>query len=184
VGKEQRTISTTSSRPKPSWTRSPAETGVPRRRHGDGGQLQLDLRRRGGAGADAPSEAHKRGLKPLAVIHGHAALPIARPVPGGTGRRDRRLMTRPVGRLDEVDLFEINEAFAVVSLVTMTKLEIPTTRSMCTAAPAPWATRSALRRADSGDPAVGLRQNGLKRGVAAICIGGGEATAMAVECLY
>ncbi len=45
---------------KPGQDRQP-QTGVPRRRHGDGGQLQLDLRRCGGAGADAPAP------KPISV---------------------------------------------------------------------------------------------------------------------
>ncbi|MCO7611529.1 acetyl-CoA C-acyltransferase [Pseudomonas chlororaphis] len=131
------------------------------------------------------SEADKRGLKPLAVIHGHAAFadtpglfPVA---PVGA---IERLMKKTGWSLNEVDLFEINEAFAVVSLVTMSKLDIP----------------HAKVNVHGGACALGhpigasgarilvtllsaLRQKGLKRGVAAICIGGGEATAMAVECL-
>ncbi|PYY78577.1 acetyl-CoA C-acetyltransferase [Pseudomonas sp. TKO26] len=131
------------------------------------------------------SEADKRGLKPLAVIHGHAAFadtpglfPVA---PVGA---IERLMKKTGWSLNEVDLFEINEAFAVVSLVTMNKLDIP----------------HAKVNVHGGACALGhpigasgarilvtllsaLRQKGLKRGVAAICIGGGEATAMAVECL-
>lgn len=131
------------------------------------------------------SEADKRGLKPLAVVHGHAAFadtpglfPVA---PVGA---IERLMKKTGWSLNEVDLFEINEAFAVVSLVTMSKLEIP----------------HAKVNVHGGACALGhpigasgarilvtllsaLRQKGLKRGVAAICIGGGEATAMAVECL-
>ncbi|WP_047336863.1 acetyl-CoA C-acyltransferase [Pseudomonas protegens] len=131
------------------------------------------------------SEADKRGLKPLAVVHGHAAFadtpglfPVA---PVGA---IERLMKKTGWSLNEVDLFEINEAFAVVSLVTMSKLEIP----------------HAKVNVNGGACALGhpigasgarilvtllsaLRQKGLKRGVAAICIGGGEATAMAVECL-
>ncbi|MGC5698753.1 acetyl-CoA C-acyltransferase [Pseudomonas sp. NFXW11] len=131
------------------------------------------------------SQAEKRGLKPLAVIHGHAAFadtPSLFPVaPVGA---IERLMKKTGWSLDQVDLFEINEAFAVVSLVTMTKLEIP----------------HAKVNVHGGACALGhpigasgarilvtllsaLRQKGLKRGVAAICIGGGEATAMAVECL-
>lgn len=131
------------------------------------------------------SEADKRGLKPLAVIHGHAAFadtpglfPVA---PVGA---IERLMKKTGWSLNDVDLFEINEAFAVVSLVTMSKLDIP----------------HAKVNVHGGACALGhpigasgarilvtllsaLRQKGLKRGVAAICIGGGEATAMAVECL-
>jgi len=131
------------------------------------------------------SEADKRGLKPLAVIHGHAAFadtPSLFPVaPVGA---IERLMKKTGWALSDVDLFEINEAFAVVSLVTMSKLDIP----------------HAKVNVHGGACALGhpigasgarilvtllsaLRQKGLKRGVAAICIGGGEATAMAVECL-
>ncbi len=132
------------------------------------------------------SQAEKRGLTPLAVIHGHAAFadtpglfPVA---PVGA---IQRLLAKTGWQLGEVDLFEINEAFAVVSLVTMAKLDIP----------------HAKVNVHGGACALGhpigasgarilvtllsaLRQQGLKRGVAAICIGGGEATAMAVECLY
>ncbi|BAQ81055.1 acetyl-CoA C-acyltransferase [Pseudomonas sp. St29] len=131
------------------------------------------------------SEADKRGLKPLAVIHGHAAFadtPSLFPVaPVGA---IERLLKKTGWALGDVDLFEINEAFAVVSLVTMSKLDIP----------------HAKVNVHGGACALGhpigasgarilvtllsaLRQKGLKRGVAAICIGGGEATAMAVECL-
>ncbi|PUA47347.1 acetyl-CoA C-acyltransferase [Pseudomonas protegens] len=131
------------------------------------------------------SEADKRGLKPLAVIHGHAAFadtPSLFPVaPVGA---IERLLKKTGWALGDVDLFEINEAFAVVSLVTMNKLDIP----------------HAKVNVHGGACALGhpigasgarilvtllsaLRQKGLKRGVAAICIGGGEATAMAVECL-
>ncbi|WP_414158176.1 acetyl-CoA C-acyltransferase [Pseudomonas sp. BNK-45] len=131
------------------------------------------------------SEADKRGLKPLAVIHGHAAFadtPSLFPVaPVGA---IERLLKKTGWALSDVDLFEINEAFAVVSLVTMSKLDIP----------------HAKVNVHGGACALGhpigasgarilvtllsaLRQKGLKRGVAAICIGGGEATAMAVECL-
>ena len=132
------------------------------------------------------SQAEQRGLTPLAVIHGHAAFadtpglfPVA---PVGA---IQRLLAKTGWQLGEVDLFEINEAFAVVSLVTMAKLDIP----------------HAKVNVHGGACALGhpigasgarilvtllsaLRQQGLKRGVAAICIGGGEATAMAVECLY
>ncbi|MEB0045243.1 MULTISPECIES: acetyl-CoA C-acyltransferase [unclassified Pseudomonas] len=132
------------------------------------------------------SHAEKNGLKPLAVIHGHAAFadtpglfPVA-PVGAIT-----QLMKKTGWSLADVELFEINEAFAVVSLVTMSKLDIP----------------HAKVNVHGGACALGhpigasgarilvtllsaLRQKGLKRGVAAICIGGGEATAMAVECLY
>ncbi|MGZ7458420.1 acetyl-CoA C-acyltransferase [Pseudomonas sp. Ma2-10] len=132
------------------------------------------------------SEAQKRGLKPLAVIHGHAAFadtpglfPVA---PVGA---IEKLMKKTGWSLDEVDLVEVNEAFAVVSLVTMTKLEVPhekvNVRGGACALGHPIGASGARILVTL---LWALRQKGLKRGVAAICIGGGEATAMAVECLY
>lgn len=132
------------------------------------------------------SQAQKLGLKPLAVIHGHAAFadtpglfPVA---PIGA---IKKLVKKTGWALNEVDLFEINEAFAVVAMAAMTHLEIP----------------HGKLNVHGGACALGhpigasgarilvtllsaLRQKGLKRGIAAICIGGGEATAMAVECVY
>ncbi|UMZ09159.1 acetyl-CoA C-acyltransferase [Pseudomonas sp. MPFS] len=131
------------------------------------------------------SEATKRGLKPLAVIHGHAAFadtPSLFPVaPVGA---IERLMKKTGWSLDDVDLFEINEAFAVVSLVTMNKLEIPHDKvnvhgGACALGHPIGASGARILVTLLS----ALRQKGLKRGVAAICIGGGEATAMAVECL-
>jgi acetyl-CoA C-acetyltransferase len=132
------------------------------------------------------SEAEKRGLKPLAVIHGHAAFadtpglfPVA---PVGA---IEKLMKKTGWSLDQVDLVEVNEAFAVVSLVTMTKLEIPHEKinvhgGACALGHPIGASGARILVTLLS----ALRQKGLKRGVAAICIGGGEATAMAVECLY
>ncbi|PZW92062.1 acetyl-CoA C-acetyltransferase [Pseudomonas sp. 478] len=132
------------------------------------------------------SEAEKRGLKPLAVIHGHSAFadtpglfPVA---PVGA---IEKLMKKTGWSLDDVDLVEVNEAFAVVSLVTMTKLEIPHEKinvhgGACALGHPIGASGARILVTLLS----ALRQKGLKRGVAAICIGGGEATAMAVECLY
>ncbi|KKX58674.1 acetyl-CoA C-acyltransferase [Pseudomonas putida] len=132
------------------------------------------------------SEADKRGLKPLAVIHGHAAFadtPSLFPVaPVGA---IEKLMKKTGWSLNDVDLVEVNEAFAVVSLVTMTKLEIPHEKlnvhgGACALGHPIGASGARILVTLLS----ALRQKGLKRGVAAICIGGGEATAMAVECLY
>ena len=90
------------------------------------------------------SEAERRGLSPLAriVAHaGHAQAPnlfTSAPVTA-----IQRVLARSGWSLDEVDLFEINEAFAVVPMVAMRDLDIPTPGSTCTAALAPSATRSA-----------------------------------------
>jgi acetyl-CoA C-acetyltransferase len=97
----------------------------------------------------------------------------------------KKLMKKTGWSLDEVELFEVNEAFAVVSLVTMTKLEIPHEKvnihgGACALGHPIGASGARILVTLLS----ALRQKGLKRGVAAICIGGGEATAMAVECLY
>mgnify|MGYP006174398351 CR=1 FL=1 len=85
----------------------------------------------------------------------------------------------------DIDLFEINEAFAVVPMVAMRELGIDHDKLNVNGG------ACALGHPIGASGArilvtllSALRQKGLKRGVAAICIGGGEATAMAVECLY
>jgi hypothetical protein len=78
--------------------------------------------------------------------------------------------------------FEINEAFAVVARAAMRDLALPHGKSTPTAAPARSATPSAPRSACILVTLFGaLRAGGLKHGVAPLCIGGGEATAMAIE---
>ncbi|MNT26457.1 Acetyl-CoA acetyltransferase [compost metagenome] len=132
------------------------------------------------------SQAEKQGLKPLAVIHGHAAFadtPALFPT-APIGAIDK-LIKRTGWNLDDVDLFEINEAFAVVTLATMKHLDLPHDKVNIHGG------ACALGHPIGASGArilvtllAALRQKGLSRGVAAICIGGGEATAMAVECLY
>ncbi|MDE1166258.1 MAG: acetyl-CoA C-acyltransferase [Pseudomonas sp.] len=132
------------------------------------------------------SHAEARGLKPLAVIHGHAAFadtpglfPVA---PVGA---IEKLVKRTGWKLDQVDLFEINEAFAVVTLVTMARLELPHHKvnihgGACALGHPIGASGARILVTLLS----ALRQQGKRRGIAAICIGGGEATAIAVECLY
>jgi len=132
------------------------------------------------------SQAEKQGLKPLAVIHGHAAFadtPALFPT-APIGAIDK-LIKRTGWNLAEVDLFEINEAFAVVTLAAMKHLDLPHDKVNIHGG------ACALGHPIGASGArilvtllAALRQKGLRRGVAAICIGGGEATAMAVECLY
>ncbi|MGO3985756.1 acetyl-CoA C-acyltransferase [Pseudomonas sp. SAS7] len=132
------------------------------------------------------SEADKRGLKALAVIHGHAAFadtPALFPT-APIGAIDK-LMKRTGWDLAEVDLFEINEAFAVVTLAAMKHLDLPHDKvnihgGACALGHPIGASGARILVTLLS----ALRQNNLRRGVAAICIGGGEATAMAVECLY
>jgi acetyl-CoA C-acetyltransferase len=132
------------------------------------------------------SQAEKHGLKPLAVIHGHAAFadtPALFPT-APIGAIDK-LIKRTGWNLAEVDLFEINEAFAVVTLAAMKHLDLPHDKVNIHGG------ACALGHPIGASGArilvtllAALRQKGLRRGIAAICIGGGEATAMAVECLY
>ncbi|MFK0095448.1 acetyl-CoA C-acyltransferase [Pseudomonas sp. NPDC090592] len=132
------------------------------------------------------SEADKRGLKPLAVIHGHAAFADAPALfPTAPIGAIDKLMKRTGWNLSEVDLFEINEAFAVVTLAAMKHLDLPHDKvnihgGACALGHPIGASGARILVTLLS----ALRQNNLRRGVAAICIGGGEATAMAVECLY
>ena len=96
-----------------------------------------------------------------------------------------KLLDRAGLSIDDIGLFEINEAFAVVSLVTMTELDIPHSKVNI------YGGACALGHPIGASGArilvtllSALRQQKATRGVAAICIGGGEATAIAVECLY
>ena len=131
------------------------------------------------------SHAQTLGLQPLAVIHGHAAYADEPGLfPTAPVGAIKRLMSKTGWSLSEVDLFEINEAFAVVSLVTMSELDIPHSKvnihggACALGHPIGASGARILVTLISA-----LRQHTLKRGVAAICIGGGEATAIAVECL-
>jgi len=129
------------------------------------------------------SEAERRGLEILAEIKGHA----------GHAQAPAWFTTAPVAAIEkvlervgwskgDVDLWEVNEAFAVVPMAAMKEHGIP----------------HDVMNLHGGACALGhpigasgarilvtlinaLRQNGGKRGVAAICIGGGEATSVALE---
>jgi acetyl-CoA C-acetyltransferase len=129
------------------------------------------------------SEAERRGLRPLASIVGHtshAQLPAW-------------FTTAPIGAISklyektgwsarDVDLYEINEAFAVVTMAAMRELDLP----------------HDIVNVNGGACALGhpigasgarilvtllaaLQARGMRRGIASLCIGGGEATAVAVE---
>jgi acetyl-CoA C-acetyltransferase len=129
------------------------------------------------------SEAEKRKLEPLAVIRAHTA----------HARKPAQFTTAPVGALEqlfsktgwargEVDLFEINEAFAVVSMAAMRDLDLPHDKVNVHGG----ACALGHPIGASGARIVvtllaALEKYGLTRGVAALCIGGGEATAVAVE---
>ena len=128
-------------------------------------------------------EAARRGIQPLARIVGHTTF----------AHQPEWFTTAPVGaistlldkvgwKVDEVDLFEINEAFAVVAMAPIKELGIPHAKVNVNGG----ACALGHPIGASGARLVvtlvnALRKRGLKRGVASLCIGGGEATAIAVE---
>ncbi len=94
----------------------------------------------------------------------------------------RKAIERASWRLDEVDLFEVNEAFAVVAMIAMRELGI--SRDVLNVNGGACALGHPIGASDARVIATlisALLARGLKRGVASLCIGGGEATAMAVE---
>lgn len=129
--------------------------------------------------------AKERSLKPLARIVAYAS----------HAHEPRWFTTAPVGavrkvlklaewRLEDVDLFEVNEAFANVAMIAMRDLGLPHERLNVNGG----ACALGHPIGCSGARLVvtllhALDRRGLKRGVASLCIGGGEATALAVEML-
>ncbi|EFH11092.1 acetyl-CoA C-acyltransferase, partial [Teichococcus cervicalis] len=129
------------------------------------------------------SVAEAMGLPVLATIRGHATHAQApdwfttAPAPA-----IRKLAERIGWRLAEVDLFEINEAFAVVTLAAMRELDLPAETvnihgGACALGHPIGATGARL----IVTLLHALQRHGLRRGIAALCIGGGEATAIAIE---
>ena len=131
------------------------------------------------------SVAEKLGLSPVARVVAHAAhahepgLFTTAPVPA-----IRKVLAKAGWLLDEVDLFEVNEAFAVVAMIAMQELGIPheklNVNGGATALGHPIGASGARILATL---LAALQERGLKKGVASLCIGGGEATAMGVELL-
>jgi acetyl-CoA C-acetyltransferase len=131
------------------------------------------------------SEAERRGLTPLARIAGHASYAHA---PGLFATAPvgaiKRLLERTNWSINDVDLFEINEAFAVVPMVVIRDLNVGHEQLNVHGG----ACALGHPIGASGARVVvtlvnALRQNTLKRGIASVCIGGGEATAIAIELL-
>jgi acetyl-CoA C-acetyltransferase len=129
--------------------------------------------------------ADKKGLKPIARIVAQAS----------HAGEPRWFTTAPVGaikkvlelaewRVGDVDLFEINEAFANVAMIAMRDLALPHEKVNVNGG----ACALGHPIGASGARIIvtllnALKRRGLKRGVASLCIGGGEATAVAVEML-
>jgi acetyl-CoA C-acetyltransferase len=134
------------------------------------------------AGGDVAAE---RGWKPLARIvgaAGHAQAPEwFTTAPAGA---IEKLLTKVGWKKDDVDLWEINEAFAVVSIANNRLLGLDPARVNV------WGGAVALGHPIGSSGArvlvtllAALRDAGKKRGVASLCIGGGEGIALAVELL-
>lgn len=130
-------------------------------------------------------EAEKRGLTPQARIVAHAT----------HARLPAEFTLAPIGAIekvlkkagwsrDDVDLFEINEAFAVVTLAAINELGLDADKVNVHGG----ACALGHPIGSSGSRIMvtlinALKQRGLKRGVASLCIGGGEGTAVAIELL-
>ena len=131
------------------------------------------------------SEAERRGLTPLAVIRGHATF-ADKPnlFPTAPVGAMRRLFERTGWTAKSVDLFEVNEAFAVVAMAAIHELglshEAVNIHGGACALGHPLGASGARLIVTL---LAALRKHGLKRGVASLCIGGGEGTAMALELL-
>lgn len=127
--------------------------------------------------------AEKRGIKPLARIIAHASHAQA-PQWFTTAPVDaiRKVMNKASWNQGDVDLYEINEAFAVVAMAAISQLELnPEQVNIHGGACALGHPIGASGARILVTLLSALKQRGKKRGIASLCIGGGEATAMAVE---
>ena len=129
------------------------------------------------------SEAEKRGLTPLAKVISHATNSI----------EPAKFTTAPIGAMNsalekagwtvnDVDLFEINEAFAMVTMAAMREMDLPADKVNVNGG----ACALGHPLGASGARIMvtllhALKNRGLKKGLASLCIGGGEATAIALE---
>jgi acetyl-CoA C-acetyltransferase len=159
---------------KPAFSREGTVTAANSSSISDGAAALVMMRR---------STAEKRGLAPLAVVVGHAnhaqepgwftTAPVA---------AISKLFERTGWSAEGVDLYEINEAFAVVTMAAMKEHDLPHDKvnvhgGACALGHPIGASGARILVTLIG----ALRKQGGKRGVASLCIGGGEATAMAIE---
>lgn len=129
------------------------------------------------------SQAQARGLQPLAIIRGHsshAAEPnLFTTAPVGA---INKLLQRTGWTLDQIDLFEINEAFAVVTMIAMQELQLDAGKVNVHGGACALGHPIGASGARILVTLVNaLQQRKQQYGIAAICIGGGEATAVAIE---
>ncbi|MEI6724272.1 MAG: acetyl-CoA C-acyltransferase, partial [Betaproteobacteria bacterium] len=159
---------------KPAFAKDGTVTAANSSSISDGGAALVMMRR---------STAEKRGLSPIAVITGHTT----------HAQEPGWFTTAPVGAMQklfdktgwsaaDVDLYEINEAFAVVTMAAMHEHKLPHEKvnvhgGACALGHPIGASGARILVTLIG----ALRKYGGKRGVATLCIGGGEATAMAIE---
>ncbi len=129
------------------------------------------------------SEAKKRNLTPLARIVDyttHAQEPswfTTAPVSAISS-----LLNKINWKVSDVDLFEVNEAFAVVAMAAMKELNIPSEKINIHGGACALGHPIGASGARIVTTLIfALKRLGLKRGIASLCIGGGEATAMAIE---
>ncbi|HEY5604505.1 MAG TPA: acetyl-CoA C-acyltransferase [Gammaproteobacteria bacterium] len=129
------------------------------------------------------ADAQRNNIQPLAKIIAHASYAQApeefTTAPIGA---IRRLKEKTGWRDSDIDLYEINEAFAVVTMAAMRDLKLDHNKvnvngGACALGHPIGATGARL----VVTLLHALRHRGLKRGIAALCIGGGEATAIAIE---
>ena len=128
-------------------------------------------------------EARRRGLKPLAVVRAQCTAG-REPEWFGLAPIDaiKKLMPKAGWKLDSVDLFELNEAFAVQALAVIRDLELdPEKVNVHGGAVAMGHPIGASGAAVLVKLLSAMEQRGKTRGVAALCLGGGNAVAMAVE---
>jgi acetyl-CoA C-acetyltransferase len=123
------------------------------------------------------------GLQVAAKVVAHAAhahepgLFTTAPVPA-----IQKVLAKAGWTVDDVDLFEVNEAFAVVAMIAMRDLDIPHEKINVNGGACALGHPIGASGARIIATLIAALQNrGLKKGVAALCIGGGEATAIAVE---
>ena len=161
---------------KPAFAKNGSVTAANSSSISDGGAALVMMRR---------STAEKRGLTPLAVVAGHST----------HAQEPGWFTTAPVGAMqklfdktgwtaDQVDLYEVNEAFAVVTMAAMREHRLPHEKvnvhgGACALGHPIGASGARILVTLLG----ALRKYGGRRGVATLCIGGGEATAMALEVL-
>ena len=127
--------------------------------------------------------AQQRGLRPLGRLVAYSYAGVDPKYMGiGPVPAVRSLLDKTGLKLGDIDLFEVNEAFAVVPMVAMRDLDIPHDKLNIHGG----ACALGHPIGASGARVLvtllnALDQHGLKRGVASLCIGGGEATAVALE---